>query len=101
MELDKRCQHMNNALKYSRHMTFKYTHKDAEKDALTLDEKLKQSGIDFVRHANANDWQIYVINRSGKTWNDIMTIVNSVHAPKYSYVNSCVKNGVEYVLLRG
>jgi len=101
MELDKRGQHMNNALKYSRHMTFSYTHKTADKDALMLDEKLRQSGIDFVRHANANDWQIYVINRSGKTWNDIMTIVNSVHAPKYSYVNSCVKNGVEYVLLRG
>lgn len=92
---------MNGTLKHSRHMTFSYTHKTAEQDALTLDEKLRQSGVDFVRYANATEWQVYVINRSGKIWSDIMSITNSVHAPRYRYVNSCVKNGVEYVLLRG
>lgn len=90
---------MKGTLKYSRHMTFSYTHKTAEQDALALDEKLRQSGIDFVRHQNATDWQVYVINRSGKIWSDIMSIINSVHAPRYRYINTCVKGGVEYSVL--
>lgn len=80
-------------------MTFDYTHKDAHKDALMLDEQLKQLGIDFVRFENNPEWQIYVINRSGKTWCDIMTVVNGVKAPRYRYIQACIKNGVAHELL--
>lgn len=63
---------------------FRYNYEwAAEKDALK--EKFTQNGIKFICHESNGGWpHEFVVMRSGKKWDDIYRIVNSVHAVRYS-----------------
>lgn len=76
-------------------LQFKYY--DKEK-AIQLERILQSESIDYVLYDDGQ-YILFIVTRSGKKWNDIMRIINDIHSPKYTHVNTCIENGVEYVLL--
>lgn len=63
----------------------KFAYPFAMKDkAKELTELLDNNGIDYKFYESDGYWpHEFVVRRSGRTWNDIMKMVNSVHAVRY------------------
>jgi len=68
-------------------LTFKYAGNDKAEKSKSLSNLLEQNNIDYVCYLeNGNYYPCqFILRRSGKKWNDIMKLVNSVQAPKYDY----------------
>ena len=70
-------------------LTFKYSGSDKINESHKLAELLRQKGIDFVCYLGDDYYSCeFIVRRCGNKWNDIMKLINSIHATKYSYVRS-------------
>ena len=54
--------------------------------------------IDFVHYFDGL-YELFRVRRSGYKWEDIYKIVNSVYAPKYKFIKTCIKDGQEYEII--
>ena len=69
-------------------LSFKYAGNDKVEKSKSLSNLLEENKIDFVCYMNKESNYYpseFILRRSGKKWNDIMKLVNSVQAPKYDY----------------
>ena len=68
-------------------LNFKYAGDDKIEKSKSLSNLLEQNKIDFVCYLETGDYYPcqFTVRRSGKKWNDIMKLVNSIQAPKYDY----------------
>ena len=71
-------------------LTFKYAGEDKIQKSKSLVNLLLLNNIDFVWYiATGNYYPCqFTVRRSGKKWNDIMKLVNSIQSPKYNYAKS-------------
>jgi len=51
---------------------------------------LEQNNIDYVCYDKDSNYYSckFLVRRSGKKWNDIMKLINTVKAPKYDYIKT-------------
>lgn len=73
--------------KPERALTFRYPEQYSDQ-AHELDDLLTDEGIKHVMYDDRDFGFKFVIGRSGRTWNDIMKLINSVKAPKYDYIQT-------------
>jgi len=69
-------------------LTFKYGRtEDTSEKAEQLCKLFEQNSIDYVCYDKDSNYYScqFVVRRCNKKWNDIMDLVNSIHAPKYNY----------------
>ena len=68
-------------------LTFKYAGNDKVENAINLSSLLDQNKIDHVCYLETGNYYPcqFILRRSGRKWNDIMKLVNSVQSPKYDY----------------
>ena len=71
-----------------RALTFKYSfERKSEKDKLK--EVLKENNIEYICYESKGYYSHeFVVRKSGRKWNDIYYIINSVMAVKYSFKNT-------------
>lgn len=63
------------------------TKEEAEK----MKEALKKENIGFISYESIGYWpHEFTVRRSGKKWDDVLKIVNSVHAVKYKFKRTCL-----------
>lgn len=88
---------MNNImnLEYQRCLSFKYYDIDKAKE---LEKLLSNNNINYVAYYDGL-YILFKVAKSGKKWNDLMRLINSIKAPVYKYVQACIVNGEEYELL--
>ena len=86
-------------LKNERCLEFRLYNNDKAK---RLIEVLKEKKIDFVHYFDGL-YELFRVRQSGYKWEDIYKIVNSVYAPKYKFIKTCIKDGQEYeiIIVRG
>ena len=84
-------------MKKSKTLVFKYQHGGMDKDAAIVSAALEENGFPFVCYNNVNYYLIKVQRATGKTWADIMHIINSVHSAAFRYESTIISNGAEYV----
>lgn len=64
-------------------LTFKYP-SDAVEDANRLCDLFDENDIEYKCYDIDSGYPIqFKVLRSGKTWNDIMKLINSIHAARY------------------
>lgn len=62
---------------------FDYPYEHIE-EMKALKEAFNTAGINFICHESNGGWpHQFIVMRSGKTWNDIYKIVNSIKAARY------------------
>lgn len=83
------------AHKNSRCLEFRI--QDNEK-AKEIKEVLKQNNIDFVDYYEGL-YTLFRVAKSNRKWDYIMHLINSIKAPKYKYINTCIENGIEYEII--
>lgn len=68
-------------------LTFKYAGENKVQESKSLISLLESNKIDFVCYLETGSYYPcqFTVRRSGKKWNDIMKLVNSIYAPKYDY----------------
>lgn len=68
-------------------LSFEYGGNNSIEKAIQLCDILENNNIDYVAYnLNQTYWNPSFLIRKGKmTWNDIMTLVNSIKAPCYRY----------------
>ena len=83
-------------LKNSRCLEFRISD---NKKAYQIRDVLKNNNIDFVDYFEGLD-TLFRVAKSDKKWNEIMALINSIKAPKYRYINTCIEKGVEYEIIK-
>ena len=74
-----------------------YDYEDIYKvKAKELIKLLVENNINFVAYDNRDYYLLKVQRPQGKTWDDVMRLINSVHAAKYSYEKTIIIDGTEY-----
>lgn len=51
----------------------------------SLIEAFKQNNIDYIVYNDYVNYYSFTVLKSGKTWSDIINIINTVYASKYTY----------------
>jgi len=71
-------------------LTFKYVGDNKVYNSKQLAELLKQNNIDFVCYLETGNYYSckFTVRRSGKKWNDIIKLINSIYATKYDYIKA-------------
>lgn len=66
-------------------LTFKYVFEDIEK-VRQLKNVFAQNNIEFICYESSGYYSHeFIVRKSGKKWNDIYEIINSVKAARYIY----------------
>ena len=73
--------------KLERALTFRYPEQYRDQ-AYELDDLLTDEGVKHVMYDDRDFGFKFVIGRSGRTWNDLMKLINSVKSAKYNYVQT-------------
>lgn len=81
--------------KNARTLEFKYYNDEKAKE---LEKVLKANNIDFVSYYDGL-YILFRVAKSGKKWNDIYNIINSVKLAKYKFIQTCIHNGTEYEII--
>jgi len=71
-------------------LIFKYAGEDKVQNSKNLITLLERNKIDFVCYIGTDNYYPcqFTVRRSGKKWNDIMKLINSIYSPKYDYAKS-------------
>ena len=73
-------------------LIFKYPFEFLDK-VKQLKEVLKNSSIEFICYESSDYYpHEFVIRKSGKRWNDIYKIINSVRPAKYEFKKTCIES---------
>ena len=74
--------------KRERALTFKYPYESIDV-VNKIQRLLDDNGVEFILYKSDGYYpHEFVVRKGSYTWNDIMRLVNSVKAPKYSYKNT-------------
>ena len=72
-------------------LTFKYPYERKE-DRDRIKEVLTENNIEFICYESEGYYpHEFIIRKSGRKWNDIRHIVNSVLSARYSFKNTEIK----------
>ena len=84
-------------LKAKRTLHARYVHDNRDADGERLSALLRESGNEFVPFHDNTAWDFLIQKTSGQTWEDVMRLVNSVHAVKYRFESHIIHNGQAYI----
>jgi transcription elongation factor Elf1 len=74
----------NEKIVTERCLTFNIAGERQTYNAVTIANLLVDNNIDYVGYFNEHRPK-FIVRRSGKKWEDIMRLINTVYAPKYDY----------------
>lgn len=77
-------------MKNERYLYFKYPYDYTTKEQINnIETLLHENNIAYVFYQSSGYYpHEFYIAKSGKTWDNIMRLINSVKAPKYDYISS-------------
>lgn len=79
-------------IKMERVLIFKYPFEFLEKVNL-LKELLIKNNVEFICYeSNGYYAHEFVVRKSGKRWNDIYKIINSIRPAKYEFKKTCIES---------
>lgn len=86
-------------MKAKRTLVFRYQHDNFINDGEELKRVLRENGVNGICYHEGTYYLFKVQKPQSMTWNDLMRLINSVHAPFYRFENTIIENGNEYVIV--